>query len=129
MSDWDFLCPPPPSTTPTGEGVEEEGGGEMEAGREEREEDTTKRPSLDDFDGEIAVFQVSSSTISCVQCHVYPCTLCIYMCKVHHFLSICWCYFLILDEGIQKLISSIAVLAYPHIHSRVCWIVSLTSRT
>ena len=61
VSDWDFLRPPPPvadpSTTPKG-GGEAEGGGERDAGKEEREEDTTKRPSLDDFDGEIAVFQV-----------------------------------------------------------------------
>ena len=61
VSDWDFLRPPPPvtdpSTMPTG-GGESEGGGERDAGKEEREEDTTKRPSLDDFDGEIAVFQV-----------------------------------------------------------------------
>jgi hypothetical protein len=69
VSDWDFLRPPPPvadpSTTPTGGGEAEgglggEGGGERDAGKEEREEDTTKRPSLDDFDGEIAVFQVIS---------------------------------------------------------------------
>ena len=64
VSDWDFLCPPPPaadpSTTPTGGGESEGGGGggERDTGKEEREEDSTKRPSLDDFDGEIAVFQV-----------------------------------------------------------------------
>ena len=62
VSDWDFLRPPPPvadpSTTPTG-GREAGGGGEeRDVGKEEREEDSTKRPSLDDFDGEIAVFQV-----------------------------------------------------------------------
>ena len=39
VSDWDFLRPP----TATSE-----------------EEDEAKRPSLDDFDGEIAVFQVCS---------------------------------------------------------------------
>lgn len=43
VSDWDFLCPV--------ESVE----------RPDEEEDTSKRPSLDDFDGEIAVFQVSTS--------------------------------------------------------------------
>lgn len=63
VSDWDFLRPPPPpvtdaSTTPTGD-REAEGEEEREAGKGEREEDTTKRPSLDDFDGEIAVFQVN----------------------------------------------------------------------
>ncbi len=36
VSDWDFLRPP--SSPP--------------------EEDESKRPSLDDFDGEIAIFQV-----------------------------------------------------------------------
>ena len=73
MSDWDFLCPPPAAgtlTTPTGEG-EGEGG---EAGREEREEDTIKRPSLDDFDGEIAVFQVRSFVMY-IYMYMYPCRL------------------------------------------------------
>ena len=37
VSDWDFLCPPDHTPSP--------------------DEDTSKRPSLDDFDGEIAVFQ------------------------------------------------------------------------
>ena len=73
VSDWDFLCPPPAAgmlTTPTGEG-EGEGG---EAGREEREEDTIKRPSLDDFDGEIAVFQVRSFVVY-IYMYMYPCRL------------------------------------------------------
>ena len=38
VSDWDFLCPPG-----------------MEPGPDE---DVSKRPSLDEFDGELAVFQV-----------------------------------------------------------------------
>lgn len=37
VSDWDFLCPPGHTPSP--------------------EEDISKRPSLDDFDGEIAIFQ------------------------------------------------------------------------
>ncbi len=37
VSDWDFLCPPGHVPSP--------------------EEDTSKKPSLDDFDGEIAIFQ------------------------------------------------------------------------
>ena len=60
MSDWDFLCPPPPPAT-VGEEAKQEGREEREVGegqQGEREEDTIKRPSLDDFDGEIAVFQV-----------------------------------------------------------------------
>ena len=69
VSDWDFLCPPPPPPAATGpggegerEGTEAEGREEREAAGEgqggEKEDDTTRRPSLDDFDGEIAVFQV-----------------------------------------------------------------------
>ena len=42
VSDWDFLCPP----------------SEMRGVSGDEEEDTSHRPSLDDFDGEIAVFQV-----------------------------------------------------------------------
>ena len=39
VSDWDFLCP---------------------SGMEPRpDEDISKRPSLDEFDGELAIFQVS----------------------------------------------------------------------
>ena len=40
VSDWDFLCPPG-----------------MEPGPDE---DISKRPSLDEFDAELAVFQVRS---------------------------------------------------------------------
>ena len=69
VSDWDFLRPPPPSaaatvTTPTQDAEGGVGGKGGELRQEEREEDTTKRPSLDDFDGEIAVFQVQSSIYS-----------------------------------------------------------------
>ena len=39
VSDWDFLCPPG-----------------MESGPDE---DISKRPSLDEFDGELAIFQVN----------------------------------------------------------------------
>ena len=65
VSDWDFLCPA--TTTAPTEGGEKGQRSEVEG------EDTTKRPSLDDFDGEIAVFQVSSSTLAlqCVLCHYY----------------------------------------------------------
>lgn len=38
VSDWDFLCPPGIETGP--------------------DEDINRRPSLDEFDGELAVFQV-----------------------------------------------------------------------
>ena len=40
VTDWDFLCPPSAPQADT---------------------DTAHRPSLDDFDGEIAVFQVQAS--------------------------------------------------------------------
>ena len=46
VSDWDFLCPPG-----------------MEPGPDE---DITKRPSLDEFDGELAVFQVSIHVYTCM---------------------------------------------------------------
>ena len=49
VSDWDFLCPP------------------EEMDKSDGEEDDSKRPSLDDFDGEIAVFQVSEWS------HVHAC--------------------------------------------------------
>lgn len=41
VSDWDFLQPPSPPLL--------------------EQEDTSHRPSLDDFDGEIAVFQVHNA--------------------------------------------------------------------
>ena len=59
VSDWDFLCPAT-STTPTEDGEGREKRSEVEG----EAEDTTKRPSLDDFDGEIAVFQVSSYSLA-----------------------------------------------------------------
>ena len=68
MSDWDFLCPPhPPPPATGGEEVELEGREERgEAGERQQgegEEGTIRRPSLDDFDGEIAVFQVGSFAV------------------------------------------------------------------
>ena len=48
VSDWDFLCPA------------------EEAGTLDSDEDTSKRPSLDDFDGEIAVFQVCQLSLSLI---------------------------------------------------------------
>lgn len=46
VSDWDFLCPPG-----------------MEPGPDE---DVSKRPSLDEFDGELAVFQVHVRTVDVI---------------------------------------------------------------
>lgn len=45
ISDWDFLRPPTDTSV---------------------EEDETKRPSLDDFDGEIAVFQVCTYSLNTI---------------------------------------------------------------
>lgn len=50
VSDWDFLCPPG-----------------MEPGPDE---DISKRPSLDEFDGELALFQVY------IHVHTYMTFLC-----------------------------------------------------
>ena len=53
VSDWDFLRPP---SAP------------------EDEDDHTHRPSLDDFDGEIAVFQVGRKCTDIQHLFLYVCT-------------------------------------------------------
>ena len=70
VTDWDFLCTEEEARGSSGH----EGPGRDEGEEGERQRIVGKRPSLDDFDGEIAVFQVS---IIYIHVHVKVCCVCI----------------------------------------------------